>query len=270
MAKKDDDFVVARMLVDAAPLGAMVKQVAALAHSKPDAKEAKQRPQECYESLLRALDTFECDVIKTHSMTSYTAANELKRSQVLQQDIESKMGSVQSELVVLKTQLAAEKVERAHREEYDSLAKIIHQFAPRHETLKQISSLQAEVNALMREQNATARDASLKRKQFSLFLHALNDLKQNWNAVIASTVTDNSQTDAAGPPPSPLPSPSSASASATGIPRTPSSTTTAVATGPGTTPKTPASVAVGSSPVPVIGANRPTSSPPTPSAPMAD
>ncbi len=151
-----------------------------------------------FDAVMKQLTVFEADVSKTYAVSAVTASRELAAYESNQRETESKITSVQAELISLKQTLALERVERAHREEYDAIAKSIHAFPTRQHTQKQIAAVQSEVNALEVESANTGRETNLKRKQFSSFVHALNDLKRAIST--GANGTDSAATDTAMTP----------------------------------------------------------------------
>jgi len=93
---------------------------------------------------------------------------------------------VKESIAALKVQLHQERIERAHKEQCAAVAKTIHAFASREQSLKEIESLNQEIAALERDRDALDAEQVQRSKQLSLFFHSLSLLKRNW-ATMAGT-----------------------------------------------------------------------------------
>ncbi|KAJ4892749.1 THO complex subunit 7B [Raphanus sativus] len=82
------------------------------------------------------------------------------------------------EIPLLKSQALEEsKVERQHKEECETIRKLIYAQPPRSETEKVICELKREIAELEAESTASWRLLELRKKQFALLLHVVDELQ---------------------------------------------------------------------------------------------
>ncbi|MQM20904.1 hypothetical protein Taro_053934 [Colocasia esculenta] len=74
-------------------------------------------------------------------------------------------------------QLEESKIERQHKEECEAIRRLIAMQPPRSETQKTIAALEKEIAALEAENAAAIRTLDLRKKQFSLLLHVVDELQ---------------------------------------------------------------------------------------------
>ena len=82
-----------------------------------------------------------------------------------------------SEIDGLKAQLEESRAERRHKEECESVRKLIAAQPPRGRTQRAIAELESDIAALDAEDAAAARTLDLRRKQFALLLHVVDELQ---------------------------------------------------------------------------------------------
>ncbi|MCO5583458.1 hypothetical protein L7F22_037369 [Adiantum nelumboides] len=83
----------------------------------------------------------------------------------------------QADIANLKVQLEESKIERQHKEECEAIRRLIGAQPARAETQKVLDELTRELAALEAENLAASRTLELRKKQFSLLLHVVDDLQ---------------------------------------------------------------------------------------------
>mmetsp|Transcript_8372 Transcript_8372/g.30894 ORF Transcript_8372/g.30894 Transcript_8372/m.30894 type:complete len:214 (+) Transcript_8372:110-751(+) len=130
-----------------------------------------------YEQLLKELTTFEFMNSKYHTMRS-ASARERRHYSEQQLALQEEISSTQVEIEQLKEALESERLIRRNNEEYEALRKLISALPPRKVTQAQIDSVDKEVAKLEAEDVDTEREQDVRRKQFALLLHAVDDLQR--------------------------------------------------------------------------------------------
>ncbi|KAM1686234.1 hypothetical protein TB1_033405 [Malus domestica] len=103
---------------------------------------------------------------------------------------------------MLKKQLEESKIEGRHKEECESIRKLIATQPPRSETLKIISDLEKEITALDAENTTSSRTLEPRKKQFAQLLHVVdewqNTIEEEQRSLIEEKEQKNGMDDAAG------------------------------------------------------------------------
>ncbi|KAL6067573.1 REJ domain-containing protein [Balamuthia mandrillaris] len=167
-----------------------------------DPKELHQQET----SLLSSLESFELGLNNAQTVRD-TNAREIDYFTKLYSDLDQSIGDVREEITQLKQTLQDEKTLRQHKEEYDSLAKVINSFPSRSETTAKMDTLKKELEELGRQRLRTAQILELRSKQFALLLHTIQDLQRTLQLEEGSDLTIS--------PLASIPSSSSSSASST-------------------------------------------------------
>ncbi|KAH7352442.1 hypothetical protein KP509_19G045300 [Ceratopteris richardii] len=159
------------------PLKKLLKKFFAFA-SEVD-KETSSNIQECeklYRTFLQELSSFELPLLKTKVVI---AANrrEQENFKELQAELSQKILETQADIENLKVQLEESKIERQHKEECEAIRRLIGAQPARSETQKVLDELTRELSALEAENLAASRTLDLRKKQFSLLLHVVDDLQ---------------------------------------------------------------------------------------------
>ncbi|XP_004297999.1 PREDICTED: uncharacterized protein LOC101291426 [Fragaria vesca subsp. vesca] len=95
----------------------------------------------------------------------------------LREEINRQTIQAQSDIEALKKQLEEAKIVRRHKEECEAIRRLIAMQPPRSQTLKIISDLEKEIAALDSENTASSRMLELRKKQFALLLHVVDELQ---------------------------------------------------------------------------------------------
>ncbi|KAG9457952.1 hypothetical protein H6P81_002460 [Aristolochia fimbriata] len=131
-----------------------------------------------YKAFLQEMATFELPLLKSKAVVDANL-REKESFNELQQQIQSQILQSQADIEDLKRQLEDSKIERLHKEECEAIRRLIALQPPRSETQKIISDLEAEIASLEAENVATSRTLELRKKQFSLLLHVVDELQNN-------------------------------------------------------------------------------------------
>jgi len=190
MERSDAEIVEARFLSNEGPLLNCLKDYTLFVSAVKNPNATYQQTLVLYHKLLKDLALFEHDINKLNLLQTANSRQFANYNQHKRQ-IESSERVAMAEIGELYGELKVAQVKRSHEEEYEAVAKIINQLPSRKETQKQVEALNDELEVLGNEKKSTAFQIDIKRKQFSLFFHALNDLKLNWNFFQADTQHQN-------------------------------------------------------------------------------
>ncbi|PON49522.1 THO complex subunit 7/Mft [Trema orientale] len=127
-------------------------------------------------AFLQELSTFEIPLLKSRAVVD---ANLREKDNFieLKDEINAQILQAQSDILLLKKQLEESKVERQHKEECEAVRKLIAAQPPRSQTQRLISELEREIAALDADNTATSRLLELRKKQFALVLHLVDELQ---------------------------------------------------------------------------------------------
>ncbi|KAI0529753.1 hypothetical protein KFK09_002311 [Dendrobium nobile] len=132
--------------------------------------------EKLYKNFLQEMATFELPLIKSKAVVDANI-REKESFNELQEEIHGQILQAQADIEDLKTQLEESKIERQHKEECEAIRKLIALQPPRYETQQTISNLEKEIAALEAENAAGVRLLDLRKKQFSLLLHVVDELQ---------------------------------------------------------------------------------------------
>ncbi|CAE6105135.1 unnamed protein product [Arabidopsis arenosa] len=128
-------------------------------------------------AFLQELSAFEIPLLKSQAVV---AANlrEKENFNELKDETNRQIMQAQSDIEDLKKQLEESKIERQHKEECEAIRKLISAQPPRSETQKVIHELKKEIAELEAENTASWRLLELRKKQFALLLHVVDELQE--------------------------------------------------------------------------------------------
>ncbi|KAJ6809357.1 THO complex subunit 7B-like [Iris pallida] len=129
-----------------------------------------------YKAFLQEMATFEVPLLKSIAVVDANR-REKESFNELQENIQRQILQTQTDIEDLKRQLEEAKIERQHKEECETIRKLIALQPPRSETQKTISDLEKEIASLEAENVAGVRTLDLRKKQFSLLLHVVDELQ---------------------------------------------------------------------------------------------
>ncbi|XVF56561.1 hypothetical protein PTKIN_Ptkin06aG0131100 [Pterospermum kingtungense] len=127
-------------------------------------------------AFLQELSTFEIPLLKSKAVIDANL-REKENFNELKDEINSQILQAQADIEDLKKQLEESKIERQHKEECEAIRKLISAQPPRSETQKSISELEKEIATLEAENTAGSRLLELRKKQFALLLHVVDELQ---------------------------------------------------------------------------------------------
>lgn len=127
-------------------------------------------------AFLQELNTFEIPLLKSKAVIDANV-REKENFNELKDEINKHILQAQDDIEDLKKQLEASKIERQHKEECEAIRKLIALQPPRSETQKVISELEREIELLEAENTAGSRMLELRKKQFALLLHVVDELQ---------------------------------------------------------------------------------------------
>ncbi|KAF5442555.1 hypothetical protein F2P56_035201 [Juglans regia] len=127
-------------------------------------------------AFLQELSTFEIPLLKSKAVVDANV-REKENFNELKDEINRQIIQAQADIEDLKKQLEESKIERQHKEECEAIRKLIATQPPRSETQKIISQLEKEIAALDAENTAGSRLLELRKKQFALLLHVVDELQ---------------------------------------------------------------------------------------------
>ncbi|KAF3658677.1 THO complex subunit 7B [Capsicum chinense] len=127
-------------------------------------------------AFLQELNTFEIPLLKSKAVIDANV-REKENFNDLKDEINGQILQAQAEIEDLKRQLEESKKERQHKEECESIRKLVAMQPPRSETQKVITELEKEIAMLGTENTASSRTLELRKKQFALLLHVVDELQ---------------------------------------------------------------------------------------------
>ncbi|RLN40427.1 THO complex subunit 7B-like [Panicum miliaceum] len=129
-----------------------------------------------YKAFLQEINTFELPLLKSKAVVDANI-REKESFNELQVEIERQILQAQTDIEDLKKQLEQSKIERQHKEECEAIRKLVSLQPPRSETEKLIADLEKEIADLEAENVACVRTLELRKKQFALLLHVVDELQ---------------------------------------------------------------------------------------------
>ncbi|GFZ18054.1 Tho complex subunit 7/Mft1p [Actinidia rufa] len=127
-------------------------------------------------TFLQELTTFELPLLKSKAVIDANL-REKENFNELKDEINRQIMQAQADIEDLKKQLEESKIERQHKEECEAIRRLISMQPPRSETHKIITELEKEIAMLEAENTAGSRTLELRKKQFALLLHVVDELQ---------------------------------------------------------------------------------------------
>lgn len=127
-------------------------------------------------AFLQELSTFEIPLLKSKAVIDANL-REKENFNELKEEINRQILQAKADIEDLKKQLEESKIERQHKEECEAIRKLIAVQPPRSETQRIITDLEKEIAALEAENTAGSRLLELRKKQFALLLHVVDELQ---------------------------------------------------------------------------------------------
>ncbi|GBG90730.1 hypothetical protein CBR_g51237 [Chara braunii] len=158
------------------PLRKLLKRFTAFAAAVDNEKTSVKDCAKACEAFLRELDFYYLSLERTDSVKDANKReqqNFVKLREILAGSIESEQAEIES----LKLQLEDAKLTRQHKEECEAIRRLIAAEPAREVSQKAISVLEADIAGLERECLSITKTLDLRRKQFALLLHAVEELQ---------------------------------------------------------------------------------------------
>ncbi|KAL6564932.1 THO complex subunit 7A [Orobanche minor] len=127
-------------------------------------------------AFLQELNTFEIPLLKSRAVIDANV-REKENFNELKEEINRQILQAQGDIEVLKKQLEESKIERQHKEECEAIRMLVAIQPPRSETQKIITELEKEIAMLEAENTSGSRTLDLRKKQFALLLHVVDELQ---------------------------------------------------------------------------------------------
>ncbi|KAL6964957.1 THO complex subunit 7A [Sarracenia purpurea var. burkii] len=140
-------------------------------------------------TFLQELMTFELPLLKSKAVIDANL-REKENFNELNDEINRQILQAQADIEDLKKQLEESKIERQHKEECEAIRKLVAMQPPRSETQKIITELEKEIAILEKENTAASRTLELRKKQFALLLHVVDELQNTMEEEQKSLVED--------------------------------------------------------------------------------
>ncbi|OAY63967.1 THO complex subunit 7A [Ananas comosus] len=129
-----------------------------------------------HKAFLHEMSSFELPLLKSKVVVDANI-REKESFNGLKEEIQTQILQAQVDIEDLKKLLEESKIERQHKEECEAIRKLIASQPPRSETQKLIADLEKEMASLEAENAACVRTLELRKKQFSLLLHVIEELQ---------------------------------------------------------------------------------------------
>lgn len=206
--KTENEILAAACATKEVHYAASVKKLSQLSLAKQGGDESKAA--QLHHSLLLSLASLEFDAEQLKAIKDMNEEEE-RNYDTMQTQIAARSIQVKGSIAALKVELHQERIERTHKEECAAVAKTIHAFASREQSLKEIEALNQEIAALEQDRDALDAEQIQRSKQLSLFFHSLSLLKRNWGTMDGGSSTSSSSSaqpsalPSASPPSSPVP-----------------------------------------------------------------
>ena len=128
------------------------------------------------EAWLKEIALYEFNMGRYRAVASANA-REMEQYASASAAVDGEVRGTKDEIAELKTDLDGARLDRQHKEEYEALRRLCTQFPSRSDTTARLASLEAEIAELETESEATASKLDLRKKQFALLLHLVNELQ---------------------------------------------------------------------------------------------
>jgi THO complex subunit 7 len=128
------------------------------------------------EAWLKEIALYEFNMGRYRAVASANA-REMEQYASASAAVDGEVRGTKDEIAALKADLDGARLDRQHKEEYEALRRLCVQFPSRSNTTARLASLEAEIAELETESEATASKLDLRKKQFALLLHLVNELQ---------------------------------------------------------------------------------------------
>lgn len=180
---QEDDIIIKRRLLTRTtttrgepPLKKLQKKFTAFALEVEKDSDNVADCERLAKTFLQELNTFEIPLLKSRAVIDANV-REKENFEDLKDEINRQILQAQIDIEDLKKQLEESKIERQHKEECEAIRKLIAMQPPRAQTQKVINDLEKEIALLESENTASSRTLELRKKQFTLLLHVVDELQ---------------------------------------------------------------------------------------------
>ncbi|KAJ1455005.1 Tho complex subunit 7-domain-containing protein [Pelagophyceae sp. CCMP2097] len=152
------------------------QQFASVALGDDGATEEKVRS--AAQAMTRELKLLVFEVQKSAGVHA-ACAQELKECDELEEETTAKIAHARTDIERLQGELGRERKARERKEEYEALAKLINEVAPRHQSRVELEALAAELSALEAESAELTGVLSSRAARYELLLQTIDDLDRS-------------------------------------------------------------------------------------------
>eukprot|EP00054_Salpingoeca_dolichothecata_P039137 m.15411 g.15411 ORF g.15411 m.15411 type:complete len:209 (+) comp9725_c0_seq1:27-653(+) len=131
-----------------------------------------------YQKILQSLSWLETILLKADLVVKMNQ-REREHYDVLFEQIGEQIETSRNNIEDSKKKLEVEKQVKLNRQEYDALAKVIEKHPPREDTIRATAQVEKELQELEDKGTALESKLQLRKKQFHLLSHAINELKRD-------------------------------------------------------------------------------------------
>ena len=129
------------------------------------------------EAWLKEIALYEFNMGRYRAVASANA-REMEQYASASAAVDGEVRGTKDEIAELKTDLDGARLDRQHKEEYEALRRLCARLPARATTEAACARLEEEIAALEEESDATAAKLHLRKKQFALLLHVVNELQE--------------------------------------------------------------------------------------------
>eukprot|EP00899_Mesostigma_viride_P011743 jgi/Mesvir1/2056/Mv02316-RA.1 len=147
-----------------------------------------EKVESLYQGLLKELSIYELQVAKCQSVCDTNKRDQASYSKA-HQKLLSDIAAANDEIELLKVKLEKERIERGHKEEFEAIRKLCAEHPSKAVTLGEIGALEADIRSLEAEDAALAHVLDLRKKQFALLLHTVDELSKTLEEEDLATLT---------------------------------------------------------------------------------
>ena len=183
VSKEEDALIKKRLLTQTTtarqgadpPLKRLVKKYLAFCGSLSGEGASAEEVEKHKESFLKELALYEFQLGRTAAVT---AANEREMASYAEArgEVDDAVARAEADIRALRDALDAARLDRRHKEEYETLRRLCVQLPSRRDTEAACAHLEREIADLEAQSDAASRALDLRNKQFALLLHAANEL----------------------------------------------------------------------------------------------
>ncbi|KAK7394951.1 hypothetical protein VNO78_15492 [Psophocarpus tetragonolobus] len=179
----EDDAIIKQRLVTRTtttrgepPLKKLQKKFSSLVWEVEKEEDNYKECEKLGRAFLQELTTFEIPLLKSKRIVEANV-REKENFNELKEEMNRQILEAERDIEDLKKCLEESKVERRHKEECEAIRKLISLQPPRSHTLNLISIFHNQISSLDSDNTSSSRLLDLRKKQFALFLHIVDELQ---------------------------------------------------------------------------------------------